>query len=389
MPRRLQSLLPLLWIALWGYYLYRTGVQVWPFLFQSEGDFGSYHAAAMAVARGESPYLPKYIYPPVLAVVLAPLAALPLATARVIWYLVSQACLLGSAGLLVRRLGGGPAAVGSVTLVWCLAGTVPENLGLGQVNPLLLLLLTAGPAAIGLAAALKIWPGLLLVDSVLARRWREVAWGLGSAAFFLLAPWIFVRWTTTPPYAPLHRTFWMGSPAPLNVSLPATVLRATYPLDAPELPADWAKGTDPGALRLNPERRWLSVGAALVTLAAGLLLACRMRQRRWRIAALTSLALVASPLSWYHYQLLQFPALAALGLTLWRRRAWTALAGLAAVAVGMTHTDVLRRLAELWSSTPTATFFWAGVMAVLSQVAFLSWLVCEDRRREALREDRE
>lgn len=382
MPRRLQPLLLLLWIALWGFYLYRTGAQVWPFLFRSEGDFGSYHAAAMAIARGESPYLPKYIYPPVFAVILTPLAALPLATARVIWYLVSQACLLGSAGLVVRRLGGGPAALGSVTLVWCLAGTVAENLGLGQVNPLLLLLLTAGPAAIGLAAALKIWPGLLLADSVLARRWKEVAWGLGSAAFFLLAPWLFVRGTTNPPYAPLHRTFGMGSPAPLNLSLPATVLRATYPLDTPELPADWAQGTDPGALRLSPERRRLSVGVSLVTLASGLILASRMRQRRWRLAVLIGLALLASPLSWYHYQLLQFPALAGLGLALWRRRSWAALAGLAAVAVGLTHTDVLRRLAELWSPTPTAALFWMGALAVLSQVVFLVWIVFQDRRED-------
>jgi hypothetical protein len=378
--RRFSFLLPLLGVALWGLYFYRTGVEVWPFLLRSEGDFGSYHAAAAAITRGESPFLLKYIYPPVLAVALAPLAGMPLATARVVWYLFSQACLLGSAGLLVRRLGGGPAAWGSVTLVWCLAGTVPENLGLGQVNPLLLLLLTAGPAAIGLAAALKIWPGLLLVDSVLARRWKEVAWGLGSATFFLLAPWIFVRSTTTPPYAPLHSTSWMGSPAPLNLSLPATVLRATYPLDAPELPEDWEKGSDPSALRLSPERRGLSVGVSLALLAAGLILASRMKQRRWRVAALISIALLASPLSWYHYQLLQLPALAALGLDLWRRRAHGALLGLAVIAVGLTRTEWLRRLADLWSATPATALFWMGALAGLCQILFLTGLLLQDRR---------
>jgi hypothetical protein len=56
------------------------------------------------------------------------------------------------------------------------------------------------------------------------------------------------------------------------------------------------------------------------------------------MAAAVSLALLASPISWYHYQLLQLPGLALLA------RRWASrpvrLLGLAALAAGLTWTQV-------------------------------------------------
>ncbi|HSS78290.1 MAG TPA: hypothetical protein VLV54_16290, partial [Thermoanaerobaculia bacterium] len=63
------------------------------------------------------------------------------------------------------------------------------------------------------------------------------------------------------------------------------------------------------------------------------------------MAAATSLALVASPICWYHYQLLQLPGLALLARRWADRpapRPWwlTRLLGLAALAAGLTWTQV-------------------------------------------------
>lgn len=64
------------------------------------------------------------------------------------------------------------------------------------------------------------------------------------------------------------------------------------------------------------------------------------------LAAAVSLALAASPISWYHYQLLQLPGLALLACR-WTARATTwrqvlfGLLALAALADGLTRTDLI------------------------------------------------
>jgi len=67
--------------------------------------------------------------------------------------------------------------------------------------------------------------------------------------------------------------------------------------------------------------------------------------RLFVLAALTVLATLASPIAWYHYQLFALPALALLAAEALRRRAFLALAGAAVLLAGLTHTDLIRRLA--------------------------------------------
>ena len=108
------------------------------------GDFRAYHQAARALAAGESPYSESaFIYPPLLPVMLLPLASLSLETARLVWFVASQAALLGSLGLMVSLLGSGITGLAAVLLVWIVGGTVQENLVLGQANPFLLLAIVA------------------------------------------------------------------------------------------------------------------------------------------------------------------------------------------------------------------------------------------------------
>lgn len=347
MPRRhVRSLILALGVcAGLGVYVWLNGVLVWPFLFRSRGDFGYQYPAAKALLEGASPFgAPWYDYPPLAPLLLAPLALLPFEQARVVWFLLLQACLVGAALLLVRplarvgheqtgvpRAGAAALAVGGV---WLLAGTLQENLALGQWNPVLLLLLALAwrldaaypgrsAAVLGVAAGIKIWPGLLLAASLLQQRWRALAQGLAAIAAALILPGLAIAALVPPPHLPVHGQFWMGSPAPLNLSLPAAVLRATYLDEEPGpagLPHDWEVGNNTELLDLTPARRTLSVTVSLAVLATGL--GILVWKSGWPrrppstteglplLAALVALALLAAPLAWYHYQLLQLPGIA-------------------------------------------------------------------------------
>ena len=81
-----------------------------------------------------------YIYPPLLAYLLTPLAPLPYVTARWVWFLFSHACLLAAAWLMWRALGRDWIAAGSIAFVWAMGGAAPENLGWGQPGSELTLL---------------------------------------------------------------------------------------------------------------------------------------------------------------------------------------------------------------------------------------------------------
>src|SRR5690242_3262868 len=71
-------------------------------------DFFHYYRAGAAVLHGQSPFGgPDFNYPPLIAFVCAPLAALPYPQARVLFFALSHACLLVAAWLLSISLGRG------------------------------------------------------------------------------------------------------------------------------------------------------------------------------------------------------------------------------------------------------------------------------------------
>ena len=184
--RRLDAGRLAIWIAFVALWTWHDVVVPLRHLADTAGDFRAYHQAARSLAIGVSPYSePAFIYPPLLPVLMLPLASLPVDTARVVWFGASQAALLGSFWLMLRVLGGGTSALAAVAAVWIVGGTVQENLVLGQVNPFLLLaialalwLLPARPrtaaAVIGVAAALKVWPAVLLLAFAGRRWWRPL-----------------------------------------------------------------------------------------------------------------------------------------------------------------------------------------------------------------------
>jgi hypothetical protein len=173
-------------------------------------DFPLYWQAARDLLAGGSPYdvasgLHGYVYLPWFAWLLAPLGPLPLPVAASCWYAANVAFLM----LAVRESVAALRAAGLVprarTLLLAslpLAALAHDNLVLGQANLFLLWLIAAATrgaleprgssfmrgAALGVAAALKMSAGVLVLPWL--RRWRTrlLAACLAGVAFVLLAP---------------------------------------------------------------------------------------------------------------------------------------------------------------------------------------------------------
>ncbi len=339
--------------ALFGFYVGRNVVAASAQIGRGPSDFAHSYWAARATLEGASPYSVRgFLYPPAALLPVLPLATRDEATARRWWFSISQLLLLAAAVAVWRRLGGGAQPAAVVVVVWSLTGTVAENLVLGQINPVLLILITAAMVApviatsrsaafIGAAGAVKIWPALLLAAPLLQRKWRAFAVGCAVAAALLIGGGMTLTALRPPPYRPQGMGSWAGSPAFLNLSLPATALRlADPPDDWREIPQSWLVGNRLEDVELPAPAALLSLATALLTLGGGLFLIFRLvRPETPRLAiyaALIALALAAAPVSWYHYRLLHLPGLAWLALALLTRRDHRGLALLAALVAVVT-----------------------------------------------------
>jgi hypothetical protein len=228
-------------------------------------DFTPYWNGASNVAAGASPYawlaenrpqiLPDYIYPPLLAVLLAPLTrALDYETARWAWLAFSVLCLAASIGLIAHAshlTWRGPRAL---ALVPCLALLPATTLALaiGQLSPQLLLAVTAAYAAlaarrestagafVALGASLKSFPALLGGYLLLRREWRGAIAALGVSIALLALTILVVGWE--PHWTYLTRvvpaqTHWQGGPFNVSATGVFTRLLVDNPFTTPVLHA--------------------------------------------------------------------------------------------------------------------------------------------------------
>lgn len=171
-------------------------------------DFTAYFRAASDAWNGRPLYVtflhhpfpdatlrPAFIYPPVFALLLAPLTLLASSTAAVLWLLLCQLCLVGSLVLFVRAHRPGHWALAVLICATFTFYPLWVDAIQGQANLPVLLLVTVGilgtvrdrpawAAAIGVAAAFKLTPILLLGWLVVERRYRE--------ALFLVAGFLLV-----------------------------------------------------------------------------------------------------------------------------------------------------------------------------------------------------
>ncbi len=373
-----------------------------------DSDFRNYHLAAQALLAGNSPFtVHNFDYPPLMALVALPLGGFEIETARWIWFFVSQAALLVAAWGTWRLVGHDVLALVVVSVVWCLGGTVQANLVLGQVHPLLLAAIVwslewqrrrPGVAALllAVAAGIKLWPALLFVPALLRRQWRLVILGGALTVSLLIGPLLLFALLLPPPALPASTSYWMGSPAPLNFSLPAVVMRVRdWPAAGEPVPSSWRFGNNPQSYQPQGADALWSVTTAAAVLLFGIATLARRRpgeehdededdDSRWRFAApaVIALAMLASPISWYHYQLFQFPGLALLGVVLCRdRRRRLLLPIWVAMVIVLTRTQTLAfgPYAEAYGWTaarPWLLFASTSVVAAFGAALF-AWLLWE------------
>jgi hypothetical protein len=373
-----------------GWYVYHSFIEQAPTA--SLSDFRWYYLAAQHVTHGESPYLSAgYLYPPILAYSLTPLAALEYVPARWVWFLASHACLLVAAWLIWRRLGSDRLAGCVVAIVWALGGAAGESLALGQIGPELCLLLamsyTLTPrlqgASLGTGLALKLIPGVVCAIFVLRRDLRAMLAAVAAVFILTSVPWGMMACCSSGPSAPAHLDYLAGTPSVLSWSLPSVALRVYEPFQSGKpMPHDWITGHTLQELRLSPGERRLSLAVAMLTLAVGsVILAIRVRGKLeyWQAplasAAMVALALAASPVGWTHYQVMQYPGVALFLSYAARRRLWWLL-GVAAACAAFLYpipVAVLRAYYELgngWPNSPIVMYFWTSIPAIASLALF-------------------
>lgn len=293
---------------------------------KSINDYGSFHAAALAIRKGLDPYTPDdlqraahlaglpgvhpYFYPPFLAEVMRPLTRLKVFDARLVWFWLTVGCFVAAIALLQRWLarrndGAATAFVVAVSVLWPLRST---NM-MAQVNALVLLLLAVwwvrrekSPSAgvfLGVAAAIKMSPALLVLVPLTERRFREAAVVVATGAVLVLgsclvlgAPGQRFLGDVLFGFLPGHRYHGLRVPIPLlgNHSLGAL---AYWLFDHGE---PWA---DP--LRLSPVAARFHL-AAVTTLLLGFVVAVFRRvPREARATALVVVMVLAPTFAFEHH----------------------------------------------------------------------------------------
>lgn len=354
-------------------------------------DFRFSYYAAGRILHGESPYLiPDYIYPPLLACVLVPLARFDYYTARWIWFVFEHACFLSAAYLLWRRIGRDWMAASVIAFLWSAGWAAQDGFPTGQPDALLTLLIVvacvcsgvAQGVAAGAGFAVKLIPGVLGLLPPLERNWRALAAVLASAAVLLAIPWAIVA-TLNGPIKPSNTDYLYGTPCVLSWSIPSVALRVLEPPgDDGKLPNDWVDGWDLPRLHLSSEQKLLSLSVALVILVAGIcVLFLRTHgklspeQVPFAGTALVALALAASPIAWWHYQAMQYPGVALLLVHGIRQRRWRLLASAAASVLFLfpLPAAVLRfyyHQQERWPDAAGLMYFWTSVTPLASLILF-------------------
>lgn len=280
-----------------------------------------------------------FTYPPVAALLFAPLSLVNALAVKWLWTATSLAAYLVVALVTARAAApNGPRSRrwAQAAVMVALAGAlepVTRTFVLGQINlilaALVLLDLFVVPARyrgvlIGLAAAVKLTPAYFAIHLLVTRDWRSFARFMGAFLGSAALAWVIL------PSA--SRRYWGGGVLnldkfggyallPMDQSLRACLVRLGPGWAAPQV--------------LLP----LTAGVAALSIVA----AVRLVRRRQPLAAVTCLAagsLLVSPISWTHHWVWVVPALAVMA-----RRGWYA-------AVVVTVGEMF--LPPMWAADATA-----------------------------------
>lgn len=328
------------WVAraVYGALAAEAAALVWFALSFHAVDFVVYMWGGHAVAHGTQLYLRSsgrnsFSYPPLAAAVFLPVTLLPAAVAQVLWELASVAALVVAVRIVLKLAGARPTRTETVAVaaVCLLLEPVYHTLFNGQINLFLLAVVAVdvrrvaqgrkgGGLGIGIAAALKLTPGIFILLFLLTRRTRAAvtaivtfaACGLIGFGVAPAASWLY--WTRCfydsarlyPAYianqsvsgaamrifdGPAHVGLWY---------LPLTIVIAVAGLGAAAVFGrrhDWLRAlavTGVTGLLISPvswTHHWVDALPALVVLACG--------GRRARIGGACGLALFALALPWW------------------------------------------------------------------------------------------
>ena len=254
-----------------------------------------------------------FTYSPFAAVAFTPLHFLTLTVARWIFTIGSLVSYLTVLGVCGRRLRLPRSQVALVAVAGLALEPLVRSILLGQVNLFLMALVAVDCLVVksshrgwlvGLAAGVKIVPGVFVLYFLLQRDWRSA---LRAACGFLLT---LIIGAVVAPQDSLR--FWTGGLFGISHFGPAAVLDGKNQ----SLTGELARiSHDPSPVMLAT----LVLGAAGVVL--GILAARRQLRFGDEVAALTAVAiggLLASPLSWTHHWVWGVPAV----MVLVARRQW-------------------------------------------------------------------
>lgn len=254
------------------------------------------------------------------------LAAIGMPLARVAWYAVGVASLVGGVALwsaaLDRRERGGTNWQGclasAAVLVPLLAILFPAqtNFEHQNMNPLLLVVLGAGAYAlrvrrdawagafIGAATALKAYPGLLILYLAYRRAWRALAAAVATATILSLSPAVvygprglvelFDRWlafSTAGGWPSVGNNQSLVAMIERSVGIESSLVGPLYAASVLLLLIGFVWATHPTHVT-NPTYPTHLTHATHPT----------------DLALLTLVAVLASPIAWDHYWVLMFPA---------------------------------------------------------------------------------
>jgi len=275
-------------------------------------DFRIYMWGGHAVTGDNRLYLAQayghwFTYSPFAAIVFVPVAALPLAAARVLWDLVSVAALAYSGLRILQIAGYRPTRIMVAGFVAAAMALDPvwQTLFLGQINLILLALVltdiwlvsrgSSWPAVgvgVGIAAAIKLTPAIFIVFFLLARRTRAALVAAGTFAACGLAGFLVAPHASRLYWAHLsHDTSRVGAPYISNQSPYAAAIR----IAGGQAHVGW----------------WwvvVSLAFAVIGLAVAVML---VRRADWlgATAVTGATGLLVSPISWAHHWVWILPAL--------------------------------------------------------------------------------
>jgi alpha-1,2-mannosyltransferase len=344
-------------------------------------DMLVYHGAGGTAGAGENLYAFQtvfampFTYPPFAALVLEPIARMPLGIAQALWTIATLAAVVALAATVLRPVA---VRIGLPLTVAASLVTIPvrSHIRFGQVGIFLVLLVTLDLLrrdrirgwGLGLATAIKLTPAVFLPWLVVTRQWRRLCatllWCGGATLLGLV-----LLWPSAGDYlfrAARDTSRFGINDIPGNQSVRGMLLRL--------LP-------DPAA-----ERAWLV--AAVVLVAIGTYQAWRCDRSGNRLAAvgvLAALSIAVSPISWVHHLVFLAVPVAALAVAGRLRlvAGWFVLLTISFPVLGSSlgaGAPSLRYLAELITDLP-------GLSAVAT-VLLLPWLTAARRPTEPATGDR-